>query len=115
MRADPLQRRHRKKVAVVATTVLCAGTLAVAALSGAPARAAQRAKRSLLSANETSGQWVNIGPAPMVRSLTPGRSSGRVASIAVDPSNPSHWLLGVGNGGVWETRDSGQSWVPAAD
>jgi hypothetical protein len=38
-----------------------------------------------------------------------------VASIAVDPRDPSRWLAGVGNGGVWETRDARRSWMPIAD
>ena len=33
----------------------------------------------------------------------------------MDPTNPSHWLLGVGNGGVWETRDTGRTWTAVAD
>ena len=41
--------------------------------------------------------------------------SGRVASVAVDPRDASRWLAGVGNGGVWETRDAGRSWTPIAD
>jgi photosystem II stability/assembly factor-like uncharacterized protein len=51
----------------------------------------------------------------MVRGNTLDGHSGRVASIAVDPSNPERWLLGVGNGGVWETRDSGRTWQAIAD
>jgi photosystem II stability/assembly factor-like uncharacterized protein len=104
-----------RRTAVVAATALCAAALAVGTLTGASARAAQRVTRSLFGAKETSGQWVNIGPAPMVRSLSPAGNSGRVASIAVDPSNPDHWLIGVGNGGVWETRDTGRTWAAAAD
>ena len=33
----------------------------------------------------------------------------------MDPRDPRHWLIGVGNGGVWETRDAGASWSPIAD
>jgi photosystem II stability/assembly factor-like uncharacterized protein len=51
----------------------------------------------------------------MVSSASPGGNSARVASIAVDPASPSHWLIGVGNGGVWETRNAGQTWTPMAD
>jgi hypothetical protein len=36
-------------------------------------------------------------------------NSGRVASITVDPGDVTHWLVGTGNGGVWETHDSGTS------
>src|SRR5262245_1822945 len=51
--------------------------------------------------------WINISPT--------GVSNGRVASIAIDQSDRNHWLIGVGNGGVWETRDSGNSFVPLSD
>jgi photosystem II stability/assembly factor-like uncharacterized protein len=87
---------------------LCATTLAAASLWGARARAGQQF-------TEIPGHWVNIGPAPMVRGNPPEGYSGRVSSIAVDPSNPDHWLLGVGNGGVWETRDTGRTWAAIAD
>ena len=42
-------------------------------------------------------------------------SSGRVATIAVHPTDPSRWLIGAGNGGVWESRNAGTSWVPLTD
>lgn len=67
------------------------------------------------------GQWVSIGPTPVVRNAFANASnpqapfSGRIGSIAVDPTDLNHWLLGVGNGGVWETRDAGGSWVPLTD
>jgi photosystem II stability/assembly factor-like uncharacterized protein len=41
--------------------------------------------------------------------------SGRISAIAVDPRDSSHWLIGAGNGGVWETHDFGGSWLPIAD
>ena len=65
------------------------------------------------------GTWVNIGPAPLSYAHNPADpvnfNSGRVAAIAVDPSNAYHWLIGVGNGGVWESMDGGTSWLPIAD
>lgn len=64
------------------------------------------------------GQWVSIGPSALIRQQFPSLScanSGRVADIAVDPGDPTHWLNGAGNGGVWETRDSGTSWTPLTD
>ena len=67
----------------------------------------------------TVGTWVNIGPAPLSYAHNPADprnfNSGRVATIAVDPSNAYHWLIGVGNGGVWESMDGGTSWLPIAD
>src|SRR5262249_46354666 len=29
--------------------------------------------------------------------------------------NPSHWLAGFGNGGLWESRDAGGSWISLSD
>ncbi len=51
-------------------------------------------------------QWRNIGPA-----LT----SGRVADIAVDPTDPSTWYVAAASGGVWKTESAGTSWRPIFD
>lgn len=60
--------------------------------------------------------WSSIGPSPLVPPSAPQNfNAGRVSSIAVDPSDPDHWLIGVGNGGVWESRDGGGSWIPLTD
>ena len=67
-------------------------------------------------AAQSSGQWVNVGPSPFTYAFNlTNMQSGRVSAIAVDPTDTSHWLLGVGNGGVWETRDAGGSFAPIAD
>jgi photosystem II stability/assembly factor-like uncharacterized protein len=58
-------------------------------------------------------RWVNIGPAPLNPQSVP--VSGRVADIAVDPSNSNHWLIGAAQGGVWETRNAGLTWTPKTD
>jgi hypothetical protein len=67
----------------------------------------------------TVGTWVNIGPAPLSYIHNPADpanwNSGRVATIAIDPRNANHWLIGAGNGGVWESVDGGTSWLPIAD
>jgi hypothetical protein len=61
--------------------------------------------------------WVNIGPAPILGGQTspPSPVSGRVAAIAVDPSNANHWLIGAAQGGVWETHDAGTIWAAKTD
>src|SRR5438105_5138376 len=61
------------------------------------------------------GQWTNLGPAPLPDGPLRLANSGRVSSIAVDPRDRLHWLIGVGNGGVWETRDGGTTWAPLTD
>jgi photosystem II stability/assembly factor-like uncharacterized protein len=78
---------------------------------------------STVSSVQGSGQWIPFGAEPFLVSntLVPTPesyrtyNSGRVSSIAVDPRDPSRWLLGVGNGGVWETRDAGGAWTPITD
>jgi hypothetical protein len=64
-------------------------------------------------------QWESLGPWTVPNGQTYGASrvnvSGRVSSIAVDPSDGAHVLVGAANGGVWESRDRGASWAPRSD
>jgi photosystem II stability/assembly factor-like uncharacterized protein len=66
--------------------------------------------------------WRPIGPFSVPHGQTYGAGpgsrppvSGRVAGIAIDPSNANHILCGSGGGGVWETRDGGTTWEPRTD
>lgn len=62
--------------------------------------------------------WSNLGPTPILETpnlLPNSANSGRVSSIAVDPGDGGHWLVGAGNGGVWETIDGGNSFSPISD
>src|SRR5262245_3994020 len=67
----------------------------------------------------SSGQtvmWTRLGPPePNLRVPGNGFANGRVAAIAVDPGDSTRWLVGFGNGGVWETRDSGNSFRSLSD
>jgi hypothetical protein len=64
-------------------------------------------------------QWRSVGPWTVTNGQTYGSSrvnvSGRVAAIAVDPADPAHVLAGAANGGIWESRDRGASWLPRTD
>jgi photosystem II stability/assembly factor-like uncharacterized protein len=64
-------------------------------------------------------QWRFLGPTMTANGQTYGDSrvvvSGRVAAIAVDPSNSNHLLCGSAGGGVWESRDRGLTWAPRTD
>jgi photosystem II stability/assembly factor-like uncharacterized protein len=64
-------------------------------------------------------QWRSLGPYTIPNGQTYGSSrvnvSGRVAAIAIDPSNAAHVLCGAANGGVWESFDRGASWAPCTD
>jgi hypothetical protein len=64
--------------------------------------------------------WRPLGPFAIPHGRTAGfgpgsrpRVAGRVAAVALDPSDPRHLL--AGGGGVWESRDGGWSWTPRAD
>jgi photosystem II stability/assembly factor-like uncharacterized protein len=66
------------------------------------------------------GRWVSIGPTLIHDELG---ATGRVTSIAIDPSRPrTIYCAGrsghpgnVGGSGVWKTTDGGSSWIPIAD
>src|SRR5258706_14737535 len=60
-------------------------------------------------------RWKNIGPTRIDPMTTGGPWAGRVASVAIDPVDPMHWLVGAALGGVWESRDGGTTWVPRTD
>ena len=49
------------------------------------------------------------------RSIGPAFMSGRIADIAIDPSNENVWYVAVGSGGVWKTENSGTTWNPLTD
>lgn len=65
----------------------------------------------------TGSTWENIGPRPIEGGPTtpPSPVSGRVADVAVDPSDVNHWLIGAAQGGIWETFDGGSTWSPRTD
>lgn len=48
----------------------------------------------------------NIGPAFM---------SGRIADMAIDPTNENVWYVAVGSGGVWKTTNAGTTFKPVFD
>ena len=49
------------------------------------------------------------------RNIGPAVTSGRIADLAVDPSNPSTWYVAVASGGVWKTINAGTTWTPIFD
>jgi len=49
------------------------------------------------------------------RELGPAINSGRIADIAVDPTNEFHWIVATASGGVWKTENAGTTWTPVFD
>ena len=95
------------------------GPGAVAATAEEVATAHMDAADQLGPPTATGPQWRSLGPWTIPNGQTYGASrvnvSGRIAAIAVDPSNPAHVLVGAANGGIWESRDRGASWTPRTD
>ena len=55
---------------------------------------------SVLPAAAYAGQWSSLGP-----------DGGDVRSLAFDPSNPDHVLLGTSTGAIFASHDGGRSWT----
>jgi len=50
-----------------------------------------------------------------LRSIGPALTSGRVADIAIDPSDKRTWYVGAAAGGVWKSTNGGVSFTPIFD
>ncbi|HVD62564.1 MAG TPA: hypothetical protein VNC11_16945 [Gemmatimonadaceae bacterium] len=50
-----------------------------------------------------------------LRSVGPALTSGRVADIAIDPSDKRTWYVGAAAGGVWKSTNGGVSFSPIFD
>ncbi|MFN7924857.1 MAG: glycosyl hydrolase [Bryobacteraceae bacterium] len=70
---------------------------------------------ALLACGMVAAQTVPDFSSLTFRSLGPAVSSGRVTSFAVNPSNPAHYFVGVGSGGVWKTTNAGTTYTPVFD
>ena len=124
MRAAPLTvakiRRMRPPSAAAksfATAIISAAT----ALSKRPRRKAMAAApaRGAIAGPPSPAGWSPIGPAVIPGGQTYGTNRvdviGRVSSIAIDPNDPKHLLLGAAGGGIWESPDAGGTWAPRTD
>jgi len=49
------------------------------------------------------------------RSIGPAFMSGRIADLAIDPTNENIWYAAVGSGGVWKTTNAGTTWFPLTE
>ena len=49
------------------------------------------------------------------RGIGPAFMSGRIADLAIDPTDPSVWYVAVGSGGVWKTVNASTTWTPIFD
>src|SRR6185503_7426741 len=63
------------------------------------------------------GAWTPIGPLTLPNGVgsSTGPTSGRVTSVAVDPTNSNKVYLGTAQGGVWRSLDGGTTWTSIFD
>ena len=70
---------------------------------------------TLLSAQKKI-TWDSVAmPAAKFRSIGPAFMTGRISDVVIDPLDESHWYVGVGSGGVWETKNAGVTFTPIFD
>lgn len=64
-----------------------------------------------------SGNWIPVGPSELPPSVDPitSHGMGRINCIAFHPTDSATIFVGVAQGGVWKTTNSGQSWAPLTD
>ena len=66
------------------------------------------------SAPTSASQWISLGPS-VINSPARGLISGRIPSLAIDPTNPSTVYVAAAGGGVWKSANRGSGWVPLTD
>ncbi|MEM8908584.1 MAG: hypothetical protein AAGD05_12105, partial [Bacteroidota bacterium] len=79
----------------------------------ASALAASKAQQ----AAQRNTSWMPVGPNvhPVVPNDDFFRGMGRINTIAFHPTDPNTFWVGVAQGGVWKTTNSGTSWLPLTD
>jgi subtilisin-like proprotein convertase family protein len=85
-------------------------------------RQMERQERILSEMREKAGlaslSWDSIGPAPIPNGQTTSIETpvnGRVAAVAVHPTNPNIVYVGAAQGGVYRTLDGGATWTAIFD
>lgn len=66
-------------------------------------------------AGQTAEQLSQVAAALELRAIGPAVMGGRVADIAVHPTERSIWYVAVGSGGLWKTANAGITWTPIFD
>ena len=59
--------------------------------------------------------WAPLGPSPLYDTDGVTAFSGRVAAVAIDPTDTNVVYVGGAQGGIWKTTDHGATWTPLTD
>lgn len=68
-----------------------------------------------LSEIQCNGDWRSLGPEKVTGLMPFDPGIGRLTSVAIDPNNEKHMLVGSQTGGVWKTLNGGDTWTPISD
>ena len=93
-----------KRVLLSATVVFCVTTASFAAKT-----AKEEAKKD--EGPLSSATFAGLA----LRPIGPALTSGRIADLAIDPTDAKVWWLAAASGGVWKTTNSGTTWTPVFD
>jgi photosystem II stability/assembly factor-like uncharacterized protein len=120
-----------KKLSFVVTLLALAVAVALAAAqeakptaaaSGKPSKKAEAVKKTADAKadkdeeEKPKGGWsADTWSGLELRGIGPAVTSGRVADIAVDPTDKKRWFVAVASGGVWKTENAGITWTPVFD
>jgi len=62
-----------------------------------------------------SANWEQLGPSSWNQTTGWNPGVGRITSIAIDPSDENHIIVGSPGGGVWKTTDGATTWSALTD
>ncbi|MCB1007430.1 MAG: glycosyl hydrolase [Acidobacteria bacterium] len=92
-----------------------ATALVAAAALALPAFAAKSKHEKPAPAKEEGAFAAKTFAGLKFRSIGPALTSGRIADLAVDPSDSKRWIVAAASGGVWSTTNAGTTWTPLFD
>lgn len=80
-----------------------------------PARAQSQNNKKPAAIPDSSKFTTGLLAGLKLRAIGPALTSGRVADVAIDPSDKRTWYVGAAAGGVWKSTNGGISFSPIFD
>jgi photosystem II stability/assembly factor-like uncharacterized protein len=116
---EPNVKKLTVVMATLALAVLVAAGASARESKPEPAKKAGAGKEAVKEGGEEEkpkGGWsADTWSGLELRTIGPALTSGRVADIAVDPTDHKRWFVAVASGGVWKTENAGSTWTPVFD